>query len=48
MTIDSVSARSSLRIPWPLPALGAWVLAWAAWWALSTQGATPAWAVAGG
>lgn len=31
---------------WPLPALGAWLAAWALWWALGRAGASPALAFA--
>ena len=34
-------------MPWPLPALLAWALAWCAWWTLPWLGASTAWALAG-
>lgn len=48
MTATTPAFRAPARWPWPLPALGAWVLAWAAWWALAAAGANPTWAWVGG
>lgn len=48
MTAVSTRARLPLHWPWPLPALSAWALAWAAWYALSLARAPLAWALAAG
>lgn len=39
------SLRPGLQLPWPLPALLAWTLAWCSWWVLHELSASPAWAL---